>query len=353
MRGNTFFAAVHHGGNTLKRITSALLFICLGCVLHAQTTHNADFLKKSVVFLYSLKPNSAASCTDLPKRNDSQPALTQEQISNCVATEGTATGFLVMVPKKGFPLAGYLLLITARHVVDPEWAYCTVSDPEVMFIRLNKKEYDPNKDESGVNYYPVHLRDANEHPLYAIRDDDDEIDAAVVDLASLNLDQTKNDFVPMSLSTFATADELNKLRIGDGIDSAGLLPGKSGEKRNYPFFKFGELANISDGPVKVGCGWVPMRVEHVWFVSVNIAPGNSGSPILYDSSALCAASALLQCSRPNRGMLVGIQSSRFADPGGGEDIAGITPIADVFTIIKNHSSSDADLHLGDDASRPQ
>jgi hypothetical protein len=339
------------GIENLKRIVSALLFVCLGSVLSAQSAVNADFLKKSVVFLYSLKPNSAASCADLPKPKDSQPPLTQEQISKCVATEGTATGFLVMVPKKGFSPGGYLLLITARHVVDPEWAYCTVSDPKVMFIRLNKKQYDPKKDDSGVNYYPVHLRDADERPLYAIRDDDDEIDAAVVDLAPLNLDQAENDFVPMSLSTFATADELNKLRIGDGIDSAGLLPGKSDEKRNDPFFKFGELANISDEPVKVGCGWVPMRLEHVWFVSVNMSPGNSGSPILYDLPALCTVSALLRCSRLSREMVVGIQSSRFADPSGGEDIAGITPIADVFTIIKNHSSTDADLSLGDDANR--
>jgi hypothetical protein len=339
------------GGHKLKRITSALLFVFLGSLLNAQTARNADFLKKSVVSLYSLKPNSAPSCADLLKPKESQAPLTQEQISSCVATEGTATGFLVMVPKKGLPFAGYLLLITARHVVDPEWAYCTVSDPKVMFIRLNKKDYDPNKDANGVNYYPVHLRDANEHPLYAIRDDNDEIDAAVVDLASLNLDQAENDFVPMSLSTFATADELNKLRIGDSIDSAGLPPG-TGEKRNYPFFKFGELANISDEPVKVGCGWVPMRLEHVWFVSVNVAPGNSGSPILYDLPELCTSSVLYRCSRLSRGMVVGIQSSRFPAPNG-DDIAGITPIVDVFTIIKNHSSTDADLYLGDDAKRPK
>ena len=79
------------------------------------------------------------------------------------------------------------------------------------------------------------------------------MDAAVVDIGWENHSQKDYDFIPMELSVFASPDEVTKLGIGDSIASAGLIPGKSGEKRNYPFFKFGNISSKPDEGVWVSC----------------------------------------------------------------------------------------------------
>ena len=118
------------------------------------------------------------------------------------------------------------------------------------------------------------------------------------------------------------------LGIGDSIVSAGLLPGRCGEKRNYPFFKFGEISNIPDEPTWIGCGGrVELRLERVWFLAANLVAGNSGSPIFYAPPTLLTEDI-------KRGVVIGIQSSAFD----GADIAGMTPIEDVFKIIRAFGS---------------
>src|SRR5260370_21131633 len=110
---------------------------------------------------------------------------------------------------------------------------------------------------------------------------DSQIDAVVVVLNPAKFSHEKYELSAISISDFATPEELSKLSTGDSIVSAGLVPGTQGEHRNYPVFKFGEISTILDEPFVTGC--IPGRPatipEKVWLLSINLFPGASGSAI--------------------------------------------------------------------------
>jgi hypothetical protein len=308
----------------MKRLMWLLLLSTLCPVLRAQTNLATDTVKRMVVFLYAAD------------NGDDKNSL--------------GTGFLINVPVKGTPIdstnreqsiiRGGILLVTARHIVDPAWNYCSRKQLDTIYMRVNKKDYDPTKDTTGVDYLPIPLV-RNGVKQYLVRDDDDNVDAAVVNVSTM-FPLTNDDAVPVVLSLFASPDEITKLQIGAPLASAGLIPGKSGEKRNYPFFKFGEISSIPDEPIWMGCdpGMPELRLERVWFIATNLVGGNSGSPIFYVPTELCL---MFHCtSGLSRVAIIGVQSSSF----GGADIAGMTPIEDVFKIIEKHSSPDLDLYRG-------
>jgi hypothetical protein len=303
----------------MKRLAYLLLFplLCPAC-LWGDTTLNADVVKKTIVFLYAAKPDGTV--------DEEKPM---------------GTGFFVMIPIN-FPgqvqKGSSLVLVTARHMVDPNWAVC-LPQPERppdqhIFIRVNNKHYDPEKDQTGVGYLQVDLvKDGVKR--YFVRDDDKRVDAAVVDLQwpRWGKMQEEYDFLPIPLALFASSDEVARLKIGDSIASAGLVPGQSGEKRNYPFFKFGEISNIPDEPTKVDC-----RVQRVWFTAINLVNGNSGSPIFYTAPPIRSL-----VNSVSRAVIIGVQSGSIIPA----DLAAMTPIEDVFKIIERVSPPNADLTRGD------
>jgi hypothetical protein len=306
-----------------------LLLLLLCPLPRAQTTLATEPVKKMVVFLYAAALDGSA---------DKGHPL--------------GTGFLIAVPQKGtlntkpeskFPAE--VFLITARHILDPDWLYCPVSQPDLVYMRVNTKNYDAKNDLTGVEYLPVHLV-RNGIKQYFVRDDNDKVDAAIVDVG-LELQQGKYDAVPMRISLFASSNEIKKLEIGDSVASAGLLPGRSGEKRNYPFFKFGQISNVPDEPVWIRCanGTPELRLASAWFIAANLVSGNSGSPIFYVPFGMCLPGSGVTCVKGlNRVAVIGIQSTSFD----GADIAGMTPIEDVFKIIEQHSLPGLDLHRGDE-----
>jgi hypothetical protein len=315
----------------MRHVMWLLLFSTLCPLLQAQTVLATESVKKAVVFLYA---------TDSSNDKNS-----------------LGTGFLIKVPVKGAPssvvknvmtVEGSVLLVTARHIVDPAWGYCSRKQSDTIYMRVNKKDYDPTKDTTGVDYLSV-LLVKNGVKQYFVRDDDDEVDAAFVDI-SAEFPQDKYDAVPMVSYLFASSDEMKKLQIGDSIASAGLIPGKSGEKRNYPFFKFGEISNIPDEPIWMACdpGMPELRLERVWFIATNLVGGNSGSPIFFVPLPMCLPGGGATCTRGlSRPAIIGVQSSSV----GGADIAGMTPIEDVFKIIEQHSLPNLDLYRGEETQR--
>lgn len=326
----------------MKRLTAStlLLLFCLCPLLRSDTTLNTEGVKKVVVFIYEAKVD--ASKPDGTVADETKPI---------------GTGFLVVVPVtvpgKTEKLSA-LALVTARHMVDPYWVACS-PEPQAQpdrrfYIRLNNKHYDPNSDQTGVSYLPIDLvKDGKKR--YFVRDDDDKVDAAIVDVSWKDWGKMQEEygFEPMQLNLFASPDEIRKFKIGDSIASAGLVPGKSGEKRNYPFFKFGEISNIPDEPTQVGC-----RMVRVWFIAANLIGGNSGSPIFYAPPALTTTSTPV-----TRGVLIGVQSAAIiarSDQGGNNvlepaDIAGMTPVEDLFKIFEKNLPPSADLYRGDETKR--
>jgi hypothetical protein len=285
-----------------------LFFWGLSPSLRASINLNTKAVQESVVFLY--------------------PAVPGTHLVDGDSSRALGTGFLVRIPSKTDSARGALILITARHIVEPSWAYCPTSDPEFIFMRVNKPNYDPEKDKSGVDYLALPLR-KGKNPNYLINPDD-RVDAAVLILEASEYPGFLADMT-IPVSDFASDEELKRIGIGDPIASAGLVPGRSGENRNYPFFKFGNISSVPDEGTFTACGASrpALRLERVWFIAANLVPGNSGSPIFYLSPG---GNGVSLGGRP---MVLGVQSSSILEA----DLACMTPIKDVFKIIEDHFGS--------------
>jgi hypothetical protein len=182
-----------------------MLVIFAACVPSALASINVntEAIKKSVVYIYG-------------GDNDGKKAD---------PTRIMGTGFLVSVPLLSDAARHYNLLVTARHIVDPAWAHCPDSQPRWLYLRMNKKEYDPKKDDSGVDFSPVKIV-LNETWLHH---EDDAVDVAVVFLMPKVIEGF--DTNTLSLSDFATEAEAKQRLPSDPVISAGLLLLYPGVKR--------------------------------------------------------------------------------------------------------------------------
>jgi hypothetical protein len=286
-----------------SRIIVVVLGVLVSLRCFAATTLNVEYVEKSVVFLY-----------------------TADDTGHPLAPLGT--GFIVEIPLKDHPEKAYKLLVTARHMVDPQWAGCPNPNAPRILIRVNKKNFDPAKDQTGIEYLDTAGEVAANKEW--IVSEDPQVDAAILLLQGSTVD--KYDVLGVKISDFPTPDELKGLKAGADIVSAGLLPGASGTKRNYPIFKFGNISSIPDEPADVSLCQVQgaqPRFLKLWFVAANLVPGNSGSPI-YFAPAMFSG---------QRGLLLGIQSSSIV----AFDVAGMTPVEYVYELLEKITLEGADL----------
>lgn len=264
--------------------------------LSAQVSYNVnyDIIRNSVVFIHLV---------------DS---------SGIVRDSGT--GFLLSIPTKSDPKKGYLLLVTARHIADPNWLGC----PDLHYtltVILNKKKFDPKTDESGIIGVPIIIGNW-------MFPDDDSVDIAMVPIngqAFQSLDVANTSIL---VSQLPSDDELKKVDSGWQVVSAGLIAGASGTKRNYPIFKFGYISSIPEEKVPVA-SCAGSKFETVWMVAASLVPGNSGSPIIYAPPPYAGT----------RAFLLGVQSSSFL----GYDIAGMAPVRYLIDMLRKLGFPDADL----------
>jgi hypothetical protein len=248
----------------------------------------------------------------------------------------------VQIPLLSDPKSAYVVLVTARHMVDPAWSHCPDGQPQIIYLRYNKKTYDPAKDESGIDYFPLPLT-LNGVPTWSHPIEEDA-DVAVVVLNGKTV-QDHADEGEIPISDFATDDEAKLRTTTDPVLSVGLLPAYAGVKRNYPFWKFGQISDKPEESVPVPCvkdgGTTLMRL---WFLSINLVPGNSGSPIFYAPEGSNGVSF-----GGGRAFVLGLQSSSFL----GADISGMTPVQYIFEAIQNLKLQDADLYRGLIQSKPK
>lgn len=173
--------------------------------------------------------------------------------------------------------------------------------------------------------------------------DDPQVDVAVTILVPQGFETY--DMGAVRLSDFATSVELRGLAEGDWVVSAGLIPGASGKKRNYPIFKFGYVSSIPDEPIDTSCvPGGPTEPRKLWLVAANLVPGNSGSPIF-----MVPAGAGGITLGGGRVMLVGLQSTSFLLA----DVAGMTPVEYIFDVVRKLDLKDADLHRGEPENKPK
>jgi len=225
------------------------------------------------------------------------------------------TGFLLLAPLKAQADRGAVILVTARHVVDPEWAKCPRQNNTHLFIRFNTKQVAPT-DAASVEY----LVDGG---WTFPSDDSGDLAATLIDQRIVDFTKLENS--PIKLSEVASPNELAGMNTGAEIVSAGLLLGVSGEHRNYPIFKFGNISSRPSEQLSVQCtvgGEVRLMTE--WLIAASLVPGNSGSPILYSPPGSSGVSF------GGRASLIGVQSMSLM----GSDIAGMTPISYLGNVLQ-------------------
>jgi hypothetical protein len=300
-------------------LTSATLLIVLAVAnetANAGTSPiNTEVIKKSVVFLIYPDQSNAG------------------------------TGFLVGVPLKTDPTRMHLAIITARHIVDPQWAGCTIHNPQSILVRVNKKTFDPEHDQTGVTQIELPLV-VNGQDQW-VSHPDDKVDVALIPIPDPDK-LLENDATAISLNDFGTKEEIEKFKIGvgDGLISAGLVPQLFDTRRNYPAFKFGKISNVMTEPFRMGCTPnSPPKERWNWIIAGNFVGGNSGSPIFLLPVEFTLGAGL-QYNGP-RPMLIGLLSGDIA----GADLGAMVPVEFIFEVIQR-SFPDGDMYRGNPKDKP-
>jgi hypothetical protein len=306
----------------MKRyVLSICALLTIAIYARASLTINPEAVKRATVFVYAA-----------------------DAAGNVDSTRPAGTAFVVRIPIVGRQ-ESYIVVMTARHIFDPAWVGCGEASPASVFIRLNLKEYDPNKSTSGVAYIKLILRNPDGTPRFVVPKDD-QVDAAAAPLPIASFTAPTYDLATVDLETFATDEELKLLATGDPIVSAGLVPGAQGTNRNYPVFKFGFISDDRPEPFVTGCGQgAPGRLEKVWFISMNMFPGASGSAIFYAPPGSGPVRFGAPIMRP---ILIGIQSSSIL----GADVAGMTSIGLAYPMLEELHLPNANLQRGIPAQEP-
>jgi hypothetical protein len=282
-------------------------------IVRAITSLDTGFVARSVVFFFA---------ADLAGRVEENHLV--------------ATGFLIIVPNQ----AGqdvYPLLITARHVVDPEWAGCRTPNPSRLFLRVNNMHYESHQVELGVSYVPVDLLHNGQRTW--TKSDDDTVDVAVL-RAPPELLSGQYDVRFLKVRNFGKPEEVAKIGVSSQTASAGLVPGVEGKRRNNAVFHFGKIASIPEEPATFQCTAIsPIKPLQIWWLATTLVPGTSGSPIYFDP--LFPPNGDISSGEP-RSMLIGLQSLSVP----GADLSGMTPARLILDVIGHAVPSDADLRLG-------
>lgn len=300
--------------NLMGRL-GAILLLVAACDMRAALNINTDTVQKAVVFLYG---------SDAAGNADPDKAL--------------GTGFFLRVPVTSEPTKFYILLATARHIFDPQWAHCPESNPTVLFARLNKTGYTAGSSEAGTIFVRLDILSKGQ-PLWH-HPSDERADAAAMLIMKPDVLLKDVDGETIPLSDLPSENEVKSIGVGDQIVSAGLVPGFTGKNRNRPFFKFGYISSTSDEDVDTRCSLqgasYPIRG---WFVAANLVPGNSGSPIFFVPPG---GGGVSFGSPVTRAVLLGIQSSSILPA----DLAVMTPSNYLYEAVRLLPLPNADLQIG-------
>jgi hypothetical protein len=206
---------------------------------------NVGIVKKSVVFLYYLR---------------------EEEFE-------VGTGFLVEIPSKVNPERSFVVIATARHIVDPQWAGCSWSNPHEVYARVNAKNYTVGQKGEGVDELTLDLVNAGKDVWFS--HPNDRVDVAVIPVSTTHVEQLlQNDVHFIPVADFATKAETEnyKVGIGDQIVTAGLVPALLDAQRNYPAFEFGRISNIPEEPINMKCTQEDKPLlRNVWLLAGNFS----------------------------------------------------------------------------------
>lgn len=170
------------------------------------------------------------------------------------------TGFFIGVKSEYDPHRSFCYLVTAKHVLrDKNGEYYNS-----IYIRLNKKNGDSEMGELSLKDRGI---------VFFHKDFD--VDLAVIPFLP---DQNKFDFKILPSELLTTKEMFKKYDIeeGDEMFFTGLFTPYVGAKRNYPVFRFGRLAMVTDEKIPVNGDLVD-----IYLMETQSFGGNSGSPVFF------------------------------------------------------------------------
>jgi hypothetical protein len=208
-------------------------------------------------------------------------------------------------------------LVTARHVVEPEWAKCGEKDPQAVTVRFNRRT-------GGVGYETIALT-GPDGPEY-LTPADDVTDLALIPLsrtAVLGLDAYK--LVETWFDQLPTDLELSSLDPQQQVVTAGVSPPRMAGLIDFPVSEPGTLATTGSGArLEVRCSAEsPARPIQVWLMNSSVSQGVSGAPVY----AAVAHGSRFEVTP----LLVGIQSVVWPAKG----LAGITPVVALADLMRS------------------
>lgn len=216
-----------------------------------------------------------------------------------------ASAFVVSVPDSAHRKSNRFL-VTARHVVDPQWADCSDQNPASIDLRLNRRN-------GGVGYETIALTSDTGRRFFTPTDPTADIAIIPLDQSLIpNLDDYRIIDIPFRL--LPTSAEIELIHSDQQIMTAKPSAGPG----SYPVSESGSLSKMPAESVGVQCGLrqsvrAPAKPLHVWFISAGVHQEVSGAPVY--------ASIARSPGATRSPILLGIQSVAWPDRGA----AGITP----------------------------
>jgi len=179
------------------------------------------------------------------------------------------TGFFVGIKDDTKPDSIFEYFVTAKHVLqneDPE-SHRKTWLPQI-YVRLNRKD-----GKSDTITVPIVL-DGKQKNVFI--DNDHSVDLAVMH-ASVDSKIYVTQLLPVDMIT--TEDDFKAMGIQEGSEVffTGLFTPYIGTKKNYPVFRFGRVALLTDEKISIG----PGDEEDLYLVESGSYGGNSGSPVYF------------------------------------------------------------------------
>lgn len=204
------------------------------------------------------------------------------------------TGFFVGVPDSANQADSYVYLVTAKHVLFD--SKTNLLYPKIV-TRLNKRGGSILKGEIPL------VAHGTDRTVYF--HSDPTVDLAVIPTGWPQIDIIDGKWLPEAF--VPDRNTLKRLHIEEGTEVffTGLFTQHIGAKRNYPIFRFGHLALITEEKISWGSG----QMAELFLMESSSYGGNSGSPVFF----------LLDLIRPPEHLrngplhLAGVMSGAFQD----------------------------------------
>lgn len=201
-------------------------------------------------------------------------------------------------------------LVTARHVVDPQWAHCAAGMSGPLNLRLNRRS-------GGVGFESISPEGRGGHRFVTLPDPTADIAVIRLDRTLIpNLDDYK--FLEVPFRLLPTDAEARRFHEDLTVMTARIPQWQTGDSGYFPIFDAGVLTQMPLQSVGVQCGTAhePQSVAqplHLWFIQGGALQAIGGAPV-YTAMARGPGVA-------DTPVLLGVQA--VAWPGKG--VAGITP----------------------------